>query len=389
MTPRENFKKVIHFKKPDKWPWLEFVINQVVINWFEQGLPFHELVNFSPGGELMDGAICLHEPAMVGFSYSKYFGFADLAGCYMPVDLGPIPRYKDKITEYVEGKYIEYFTSTGVLARKPDPKIYTWYTVPQHMDFPVKDRKSWAEYKERFKPYDSRRYPKNWHRNDYVHVFENYQDGPTSLFITGFYGFGAQVMGIPTFIKLFYKDPDLMHEMAEHWAYFTVEALRDAVETLKDRIDIVFWWEDMASGHGPNISPNIFDKVFLHRYKKVTGFLKANGIDRIMCDSDGNTYSILPNLMEGGITGHWPLEVSSGMDARVLQKKYGERLFLVGNLDKRALVKGGEFMKKEIDSKVPVLQQSGGYIPGIDHAPPADMSLSRFKEYTEYLQKYL
>jgi hypothetical protein len=47
------------------------------------------------------------------------------------------------------------------------------------------------------------------------------------------------------------------------------------------------------------------------------------------------------------------LEVNSNMDAIAIRKK-GNKFFLIGNLDKRELAKGGEVMKKEIDSKVPI-----------------------------------
>lgn len=33
-----------------------------------------------------------------------------------------------------------------------------------------------------------------------------------------------------------------------------------------------------------------------------------------MMDSDGNTEPILDLVIGAGITGHWPLEVNSGMD---------------------------------------------------------------------------
>jgi len=67
------------------------------------------------------------------------------------------------------------------------------------------------------------------------------------------------------------------------------------------------------------------------------------------------------------------------MDAITIRKKYGNKFFLIGNLDKRELAKGGEAMKKEIDSKVPILKELGGYIPGVDH-------FQKFKEYAEYLK---
>jgi len=140
-------------------------------------------------------------------------------------------------------------------------------------------------------------------------------------------------MGIPTFNVTFYKAPELIHDMAEHWEHFIIETIRNAVETLKDRIDMVFWWEDMADKHGPCISPKLYKEFLLPHYKRVTRFLKKNNIDRIMMDSDGNINPVLDLIIEAGITGTWPLEVNSGMDAIAVKKKYGNKLFLAGNLD--------------------------------------------------------
>jgi uroporphyrinogen decarboxylase len=77
------------------------------------------------------------------------------------------------------------------------------------------------------------------------------------------------------------------------------------------------------------------------------------------------------------------------MNAIDIRKKYGNKFFLIGNLDKREIVKGGEPMKREIDSKVPVLKELGGYIPGLDHLVPVEFTFEKFKEYCKYLKKYL
>ncbi len=156
-------------------------------------------------------------------------------------------------------------------------------------------------------------------------------------------------MGIPNFNLAFYKDPELIEDMFSHWEYFTIESAREAVETFKDRIDLVFWWEDMAEKHGHNISPKLYKEFLLPCYKRVTQFLNKNKIRRIMMDSDGNTQPILDLAIKAAITGHWPLKVNAGMDVRTLRKRYVKKLFLAGNLDKREIAKGGEAMQKEID----------------------------------------
>jgi uroporphyrinogen decarboxylase len=326
----------------------------------------------------------------VGFDPYSYFGCIDVWGCQTPVDIGPIPRFKQrKIGE--DSRYEEYIMETGARSRrfKKEGREITWYAMPLFHEFPVKDKKTWEEYKTRLDPEDPRRYPKDWEKDGYIQIFDEYDKGPTLLAITGFYGFGAELMGIPNFNLAFYKQPELIQEMASHWEYFTVESVREAVETLKDRIDLVFWWEDMAEKHGPNISPKLYKEFLLPRYKRVTEFLKKNKIHRIMMDSDGNTQPILDLVIEAGITGHWPLEVNSGMDVRTVRKRYGNKLFLGGNLDKREIAKGGEAMRKEIDSKLPLMKETGGYFAGIDHVVHVEFTFEKFKEYCDYLKQRL
>jgi len=106
-------------------------------------------------------------------------------------------------------------------------------------------------------------------------------------------------------------------------------------------------------------------------------------------DSDGNLYPLLDLIVEAGITGLWPLEVNAGMDALAVKKKYGNRLFLVGNLDKREISLGGERMRREVDSKVPALKEMGGYIPGSDHLIHVEFPYERFLEYAAYIKKAL
>jgi len=387
MTPRERMKNAMDFKEVDAIPWCESFYEETLLKFFSEGLPAHKITNVEWEMSL-DGHLLANWPKFMGFDPNSYFGCINFMGCPVPVDIGPIPRFKQRKTRE-DAKYEEYIMETGARSRRFKKEIgkITWYTMPQFLEFPVKDKKSWEQYKKRLDPEDSRRYPKDWEKDGYLRLFDEYQKGPTTLGVTGFYGFGAELMGIPNFNLAFYKDPELIRDMISHWEYFTIESLREAVETLKDRIDLVFWWEDMAEKHGPNISPRLYKEFLLPHNKRVARFLNKNKVRRIMMDSDGNTQPILDLVIEAGITGHWPLEVNSGMDVRTLRKHYGNKLFLAGNLDKREIAKGGEAMQKEIDLKLPLMKETGGYIAGLDHLVHVEFTLEKFREYADYLKK--
>ena len=387
MTPRENMKAVLNHRKPEVLPWIESFYEETVVNWFRQGLPPEKVIviEWEMG---RNGTNLYNWPAVKGFNAYPYFGCNDFYGCVVPVDIGPLPRYKQMVLSEDE-RYITIRTETGATAKRIKGADRVWYSMPMFTDFPVKDRKTWEEYKIRLNPEDPRRYPKDWNKDDYITIFENYERGTTMMRFNGFYGFGAELMGIVPFNTALYKDPQLIQDMASHWEYYITESIRDAVETLKSRIDLVFWWEDMAEKHGPLMSPKLFRQYCLPHYKNLTNILKKNGIDRIMVDSDGYIGPMLDLFVESGLTGLWPLEVNCNMNALEVKRKYGDKLFLLGNIDKRTIVEGGEVMTKEVDSKVPALKEMGGYVPGADHLIPLECTLHRFQEYAAYLKKLL
>jgi len=386
MTARERVKAVMNFRKPDVLPWMETYSVGTVLRWLREGLPIDKVAVVEdtnlPFGLLFQG------PAFAGFNLHPYFGSVAVEGLILIIDCGPIPKFNSRVLNRISG-YVDSRNGTGQLVRKNIMVENPSYSMPLFLDFPVKGRQSWETYSQRLNPNSSARYPKDWQKDDYLLAFEEYQDGYTSLVMSGFYGFGAQLMGITRFVEMFYSNPELIRQMAEYWEYFTIETYRDAVEALKDRIDAVFWWEDLAERHGPNISPKLYREFLLPHYKVVTSFLKKNKIDRIMMDSDGNTNAILDLAVEAGITGHWPLEVNSGMDALSLREKYGTKLFLVGNLDKGKLGQGEDVVRQEIESKVPILKEKGGYIPGLDHDVPATVPLDKYREYVRVMKEYL
>jgi uroporphyrinogen decarboxylase len=172
-------------------------------------------------------------------------------------------------------------------------------------------------------------------------------------------------------------------------ATFIIESIREAVQALGPSIDLLVIDEDMAYKHGPHISPKLFKEFLLPNYKRLTSFLRENGIKNIFVDTDGNIAPLIPLLLEGGINGLLPLEVAAGMDALQLREKYGKYVKFIGNLDKRALTQGKTATEREIESKLPVLKKSGGYIPMLDHVIPANIPLENFRHYSEYLKKFL
>jgi uroporphyrinogen decarboxylase len=211
-------------------------------------------------------------------------------------------------------------------------------------------------------------------------------------------GVGAWESGILQFIGisdwssferaclLLYDKPDLAEEMIELNTQFLMRGVERALDEVK--IDFAYFTEPIAGADGPIISPAMFRKLVIPRYKRVMAPLKEHGIEVVIMRSFGNIEALLPDMVKAGITGLWMTDmVPSNMDYASIREKYGQRLALIGGIDSRVLTKDEEAIEKEITSKVPPLLASGGYIPTIDNRPRSHIPFKNFAYYRKLLEK--
>jgi uroporphyrinogen decarboxylase len=373
----------MRFEKPDRLPWYEWPYDEAVFSWIKEGLPIDEIRSMRQIPEVQGALTYSTERAV--FDVSKYFGFEFFSpeDYTVIIDQSPIPRFYCKTLEDNDRHTI----IRSVDGTKKKIMKHETFSMPMWLDWPIKTRDDWNALKVRFDPSDSRRYPKEW-RDQLVEFCRNSQF-PIVLWLNGFFMFGRTFMGTVRFISSFYKDPELLRELAEFHSRFTMQCIKQAVEELKSNIDYVAIGEDLAYKHGPHLSPKLFREFMLPGYKKVTGFLRQNGIENIFVDTDGDFRPLIPLFLEGGVDGFFPLEAAAGIDAVELRREYGKSVKLIGNIDKRALFSGKAAIEKEVDSKVPFLKESGGYIPMIDHVIPPGVPLENFKHYVNCIKKHL
>jgi uroporphyrinogen decarboxylase len=254
--------------------------------------------------------------------------------------------------------------------------------MPMYLDWPVKDRESWKEFKKRLDPNTPERYPANW--DDFVREINGLTE-PVVLEVGGFFGYMREWVGSERVLYLFYDDPDLVEEIMDTMLELEMEIIKRVAKDVQ--FEMAAYWEDMAYNVGPLISPDMFRKFMMPRYKKLNELLHSCGIDIIYVDSDGNLDQLIPLWLECGCNFIWPLEVAAGNDAVALRKRYGTDLIMGGAIDKRALVKGKEATKEEVMSKVPFLLEKGGYFPSVDHLVPPDVPFEIYCYYINLLRE--
>jgi len=381
MTDRERFLRIMQFKDADRVPYWENLgfWPETLKRWRREGLP-KEINLKEYYGILYKGSREAYLKLLDFFGFDRREMLA--IGSYkMPnlFYLGPLPMFKRRVLEET-AEYRIIIDEFGV--KKKESKIIKSQYMPQFLEYPVKNKDDIERIKKRFNPDSPKRYPKNW--RELVKTYSN-RDFPVGVEVYGFFGQLREMLGLTRLLTWYFKYPELIHDFLDFWVEFTIKALKKPLSEVHPDYAII--WEDMAYKHGPMISPRLFEEFMLSRYKKLTSFFRSFGINIIMVDCDGNAEPLIPLWLEGGVTCIYPNERQAGMNPKVLREKYGEKLALIGGIDKRALVGGRKSIEKEVHAVLPYLLSTGGYIPSVDHVVPADVSLENYLYYWKIVRR--
>lgn len=356
MENRERFLSTMTYKKVDRVPVnLPGPWKDTLERWKKEGLPC----------EVAD----VHDYLGVNNYKVKLINISGQTGLFPPFEEKVIEEdEKTKISIDRYGRTVRNF------------KDHT--SMPHWLEFPVKNKNDLKKIlEERFNP-DSinERYPADWIKK----IEDARGRGDSLILIDGgcYYWNLRSIAGIEVASYLFYDAPELVDELFERINFFCMEGIKRASNYIG--IDLIGFGEDIAFKNGPFVSPAIFEKFILPRYKKIMDFAHSKGIYLTWYDSDGDLRKFIPYYLSTGINCLSPCEVASGMDVVELRRKYGKDLRFTGGIDKREIAKG----RREIDNeirRVKRIVKEGGYIPGIDHSVSADISFDNYRYYIEKL----
>jgi uroporphyrinogen decarboxylase len=143
--------------------------------------------------------------------------------------------------------------------------------------------------------------------------------------------------------------------------------------------DCIHISEDMAYKEKAMISPAMCREFLMPTWRRWGDQAHAAGVPIYAVDSDGYVGELIPLWIESGFQMNDPQEVAAGNDLPAYRRQFGKRMAYSGGIDKRAMAKGGDFIKAEMRRIDPVIK-AGGYVPSCDHAVPPDISWQNMVE---------
>jgi uroporphyrinogen decarboxylase len=320
---------------------------------------------------------------MLGFDQPGHFNLGNLGWCQAPF----YPYYEEKIIEdRGEHELAQDKWGRHVLFFKNRRSGF----MPEYVDHPVKDMKTWVENcKWRMDPFSNGRLELVDQRIE--EAKEAAAEGKMIILNTvGAYMYLRSLVGPLEILYKFYDEPELIVDCMETW--FSV--VDNIASRFQDHVtvDEFFVGEDICYNHGPLISPDMMREFILPYYKQVLDNVRKRQLDKnrrlyFQVDTDGFCDPTIDVYREIGLDYMSPFEVASGCDVVRTGKEYPD-LRIRGGFDKRILATTKDEIDREIDRIMPVMKARGGYIPMCDHGVPEEVSFENYVHFRNRLREY-
>ncbi len=351
MTTRERIIALFNGRNPDRLPNVEFGYwEETLTLWHRQGLPSH-----------------LESDAAV----ETYLGLDGLTiFAEVPVKNGLFPQFERKVLREDSQRRIIQDEEGNICE-----VCLGHSTMPRYIQFVLRNRDDWERLKrERLDIEMEGRIGDVWHA-----VAQARNMGKPVFFHAGsLYGWLRDWMGLEGLSVALMTEREWVEEMMDHLTQLTLALIERSLAGVT--IDLGWWWEDMCYNGGPLISPDMFRELLVPRYRRITQALQRCHIEINVLDCDGRIHELVPCWLDAGINCMFPLEAAH-TDAFRLREEFGDRILLLGGVDKRALISGKESIDREIARLAPLVEK-GRYLPCLDHRVPADVT---FENYLYYL----
>lgn len=348
MTSWERFKRMYEHREADRIPIIDEPWSGTLRRWRREGMP-------------------------EGMDWCDYFDVDKLG--IINIDISP--RMPEITLEETDRYYIRT-SPWGVTMKHFKEEDST----PEFLDFTITTQEAWDQAKKQMTLEDDR-IPWEMLRQNYD-KWRAEGRWIRAVFWFGFDVTHSWMMGTENTLIAMMEEPELVEDMFDTYLS-RCETLFSRVWDAGYRFDEIFWYDDMGYKGTTFFSPNMYRSMLQPYHKRAVDWAHNRGV-YAQLHSCGDVMTLLPDIVATGVDALNPLEVKAGMDAFKIKKEYGDRLVLHGGIN-AVLWNDKDAILEEIDRKVPVLKENGGFIFSSDHSIPNSVSLENMKAIVEEVKR--
>ena len=173
-----------------------------------------------------------------------------------------------------------------------------------------------------------------------------------------------QLRGMEEFLIDLALNPEIPEAIMSRITEVHLENLRRVLDLAGDRLDLVYFYDDVAAQASLLISPDTWRRQVRPHHARLVELAHSRGVP-VMYHCDGAIAPLLPELIELGIDVLNPIQPgTSEMEPRRLKDEFGNRLTFHGGIDIIELLPRctPEEIATEVRKVVDVLGEDGGYV---------------------------
>lgn len=156
-----------------------------------------------------------------------------------------------------------------------------------------------------------------------------------------------------------YEDPADVHREARE----KCERSKELAKIQADQgIDFICINSDFAFNRGPFISPKMFSEFITPYLTEIVDTIHGLGL-KAMLHSDGDLRLLLDQLVSAGIDGLQSIDPQGHMDIFDVKRRYGDKLFLMGNVHTAKMQSANEkVIRESVRNSMAGGKPGGGFI---------------------------
>lgn len=172
-------------------------------------------------------------------------------------------------------------------------------------------------------------------------------------------------------------NPEMPLYIMKRVAEVHTENLRAVLNIAGDLIDIVYFYDDIASQEGLLISPQMYEKFLQPFHQEIIDIAHSYGKPTMM-HCCGSVYSMIERFIDMRLAILNPIQPSAkNMNPEKLAEEFGGRIAFHGGIDVQNLLPNAspDQVKEKVEYTTELLGENGGYIIAGSHHIQADVPI--------------
>lgn len=186
-----------------------------------------------------------------------------------------------------------------------------------------------------------------------------------------------QLRGMQEFLMDLALNPAIPKYIMARLTDIYVENARRVLEAAGDRLDMVYFYDDVATQNSLMVSKKMWRDYIKPCHARIIEVAQKYN-KPVMYHCDGALYPLLPEMIELGVDVLNPVQADAkGMDPATLKSEFGDKLSFHGGIDIIQTLPRGtvEDVKNEVTERIRILGANGGYIMASSHHIQSDTPL--------------